>query len=126
MRWRGTRTGPYAGSSTRDAFVVVLRAEAFQELDRFRIGLRPLDRSVRHVDRRLSGTVDERDGGALRNEVLNHLVIAPCRGVVERGVAVRVAGVDVGLKLLDEELDGLEHAGRREAVRVGGEPFAVA
>src|ERR1019366_519143 len=35
--------------SARDALVVVLRAHSFEQRDRLRVRLRPLDRTVRHV-----------------------------------------------------------------------------
>jgi hypothetical protein len=37
-------------------------------------------------------------------EIKNHLVVAENRRVVQRGVALRVARVDVGVKLLDQIL----------------------
>ena len=46
--------------------------------------------------------------------------------MVQRGVAFVIDGVDVGAELLDQILDRRQHAGRRVAMRVGGEAFAVA
>src|SRR5204863_7149602 len=51
--------------STRDALVVVLRTEPFQQLDRFRIGLGALHRTVRHVRRRQAHAIDGGDVGAM-------------------------------------------------------------
>src|SRR5256885_5584791 len=121
-RKRGTT--PF--SLTRYALVIVLRAEAFEQLDCIGERLDPLHRAVRHVGRRLSNTVDERHIGAFRDQIRNHLVVAARGGVVQRRVAVGVARVDVGVQLLDEILHRGEHAGRRKAVRIGGEALAVA
>ena len=54
--------------------------------------------------------------GALRHQVLNHLDVAARRGVVQRGVAFVVEGVDVGVQFLDQVLHGGQHAAGREAV----------
>ena len=53
---------------------------------------------------------DGGDVGAFRHEVLDHLDVAAGRRVVQRGVAFVVARVDVGMKILDQILDGGEHA----------------
>jgi broad specificity polyphosphatase/5'/3'-nucleotidase SurE len=45
--------------------------------------------------------------------------------MVQRGLAFVIGGIDVGAELLDEILHGGQHAGRREAVRVGAEAFTV-
>src|SRR5438105_4196353 len=113
-RKRGTT--PF--SLTRYALVIVLRAEAFEQLDCIGERLDPLHRAVGHVRRRLSDAVHERHIGAFRDQIRNHLVVAARGGVVQRRVAVGVARVDVGVQLFDEILHRGEHAGRREAVRV--------
>ena len=51
---------------TAHALVVVDRAEALEQLDRLRIRLRALHRSIRHIDRRLARAIDLLHVGALR------------------------------------------------------------
>src|SRR3954467_14910094 len=113
-------------ASTRHALMVVLRAHAFEQLDRLRERADALNRAVGHVHRRLALAVDLLYVGAFRDEIENHLVIAACRGVVDRGVAVVVLGVDVQADFFDEELHRRQHAGRRMMMVVGGEAFPVA
>src|SRR6185503_19630613 len=61
----------------------------------------------------------------LRPQLHDQLVVAARRGVVERGVAVVVAGVDVGAELFDQVLDRGEPRVRSVAMGVAGEPLAV-
>src|SRR5204862_2360150 len=46
-------------TSTTDTLVVVLHAHSFEQLDCLREGRDALDRTVGHVDRRLTGAVDD-------------------------------------------------------------------
>src|SRR5262245_20158473 len=84
---------------TTNASVIVLRAEALEQRDRLREWLHSLHGTVRHVDRRLTAARDGFWIRALRHEILDQLVVAARRGVMERRVAVVIAGVDVGAEL---------------------------
>ena len=106
--------------------MVVLRAELFQQRERCGKRLDALHGSVGHVRGRPAFTSDQRDVGALRDEVLNHLDIAPGGGMMERGVALVIEGVHVGVHLLDEIFDRRQHTRRRIAVMVRRKTFAVA
>ena len=79
-------------------------AELLEQRERFRERLDALHRAVRHVRGRLALAVDGLHVGALRDEVLDHLDVAARRRVVQRGVALVVDGVDVGVELLDQVL----------------------
>src|SRR5262249_28488836 len=105
---------------------MVLRSELLEQRDRFRERLNALNRSVGHIGRRASLARDRLHVGALRDEVPNHLDVAARRRVMQGGIAFVIVRVHVGVQLLDEILDGREHAARREAMRVRGKPFAVA
>ena len=63
-----------------------------------------LNRAVGHVDRRLAAACDGLHVGAFRDQVLDQLVVAARRGVMERRVAVVIARVDVGAQFLDQVL----------------------
>src|SRR5690606_11952767 len=101
---------------TGDALVVVHGAERLEELDRLGIGLRALDGAVGHVHGRPAFAVHGLDIGAPRDEELDHLVVAACRGVVQGRIALVIRRVDVGAELVDEVLHGGEHARRRETM----------
>src|SRR5881296_1642652 len=88
--------------SARQTFMIVLRAEALEELDRVGPRLHALHGTVRHVDRRLSFAIDGFRVGALRDEIADHFGVAARRGVMNGGVALVIARVDVGSELLDE------------------------
>src|ERR1041385_4827028 len=89
-------------SSARDALVVVLGSEFFEQRQRLGARLDALHRAVRHVRRRLALAIDGFDVGALRDQILNHLDVAARRRVVQGGVALVVRGVHVGVQILDE------------------------
>src|SRR5262249_17727141 len=113
-------------SLTRDALVVVLGSQAFQQLDRLREGLNALDRTVLHVDSRSALPADSHHVGALRDQVLDHLVVAAGRRVMEGGVPLVVGRIDVDMQLVNEVLHGRKLTSRREPMRIRGEPLTVA
>src|SRR5262249_58350742 len=62
---------------TRDTFVIVLRAELLEQLDRFRIRLHALHRTVRHIDGGLPVPFDERHVAVLHTRESALPVVPP-------------------------------------------------
>src|SRR5213078_355834 len=69
--------------------------------------------------------IDDFRIGALRDEILDHLVVAAGGGIVQRRVALVLSGIHVGVQFFDQVLDRGEHPAGGEPVMVGRKPFPV-
>ncbi len=81
-------------TSTRDALVGVLRAEADKQFHGLRKRLNAFPGAVRDIGHRHSILTDKIDPRAFGHEVKNHFVIAPGGCAVQRGIDAGVGMED--------------------------------